>query len=344
MTAGTLDPEHVLAALEARKGRSPTDEETALIHHELSLIDEIGEDATVASVVAASDHFRAQSVSATFGRDSIPSSYVLYALGVHDIDSLEHHLNAASLYRSWAPTELPKLMLPLRVEVADEELAMARRILADVSSGESVEAWVELRPQPGSWFPESGTTPEISHAAWPRFANGDLAGVRHMDDVNFAALHAEFKPQSLFDLALLNGAYRPGHIAAGNLDQLVARRNQEFDPIAIHDDLDQIVNCVLGETYGIVVFDEQIELILHRALGVNERQSLLLRRTFAKYRPGTEGEYLRYVLRTSQVDRHLPEDALAILQEFISESVHPALSKSHSLGDAWLTLVSANRM
>jgi len=343
MTADVLDPDYVLAQLEGRKGHSPTDDETARIHYELSLIDEIGEEALVASVIAASDRFRAESLSPAFGRDAIPSSYLLYALGVHHIDSLEHKLNAASLYRSWAPTELPKLTLPLRVEVADEEVALARRILGDVRPGKSVETWVELRPQPRTWCPESGTTPEISPAAWSRFANGDLTGVRHMDDQGFAALHAEFKPQSVFDLALLNGTYRPGHIAAGNLDQLVSRRIQAFESWALHEELDAIVNEVLNTTYGIVVFDEQIELILQRVLGVGERESLVLRRIFGKHRPGTEGEYLRTVLRRSLVDRDLPEDAIRALQMFTSQNVHPAFSKSHVLGDAYLTLASASR-
>lgn len=343
MTSEVLGSDHVLTELEARIGRPPTHEEEARIARELGLIEAIDGADTISAVVTAADRFRAEGVTATFALDAVPNSYALFALSVHHTDSMEHRLNPVRIFRTWAPSHMQNFAIPLRVEVADQDVSSAREILIGARPELRVGAWADIRPRPMSWFPDSDSPAEVSPEVWSRFANGELGGVRNMDDAGFADLHADFRPQSVMDLAVLNATYRPSQIHAGTLAQLLERREQPYEPIVLHDALDEVASRVLEPTYGVVVFQEQIQYLLEELLGIQDWQAYVLYWKFGMFRTHKDVGFLRQLLQESAVVCDLSESALYVLISFLSASVDAPYSKAHALGEAWLTLGSAAR-
>jgi len=96
------------------------------------------------------------------------------------------------------------------------------------------------------------------------FQKGKWAGVFQFTEVGAQAFCKRAKPSSLIDLAAITSIFRPGPLSAKvDKDYVNARRNPE-DIKYIHP----IVKEVTEETYGFLIFQEQIALLAHR-LGKN---------------------------------------------------------------------------
>jgi DNA polymerase III subunit alpha len=96
------------------------------------------------------------------------------------------------------------------------------------------------------------------------FQEGKWAGVFQFTEVGAQAFCKRAKPSSLIDLAAITSIFRPGPLSAKvDKDYVNARRNPE-DIKYIHP----IVKEVTEETYGFLIFQEQIALLAHR-LGKN---------------------------------------------------------------------------
>jgi len=96
------------------------------------------------------------------------------------------------------------------------------------------------------------------------FQKGKWAGVFQFTEVGAQAFCKRAKPTSLIDIAAITSIFRPGPLSAKvDKDYVKARRNPE-DIKYIHP----IVKEVTEETYGFLIFQEQIALLAHK-LGKN---------------------------------------------------------------------------
>ncbi|MED3661942.1 DNA polymerase III subunit alpha [Ureibacillus terrenus] len=106
--------------------------------------------------------------------------------------------------------------------------------------------------------------------------HGDTLGIFQLESEGMRNALREIVPTRFSDIVAVNALYRPGPM---QFIPVYARRKKGLEPVVMpHPDLEPI----LGETYGIIVYQEQIMQIAHRLAGFSLGQADLLRRAVSK--------------------------------------------------------------
>ena len=93
---------------------------------------------------------------------------------------------------------------------------------------------------------------------------GDARGVFQLESDGIRELLKRMKPDSIRDLIATNALYRPGPLSGGMVDAYVNRKHGREKPTYAHPIMEEI----LSETYGILVYQEQCMRILNKLGGI----------------------------------------------------------------------------
>ncbi len=107
---------------------------------------------------------------------------------------------------------------------------------------------------------------------------GDTLGCFQLESTGMRRLLKKLTPRNLADVIAILALYRPGPWESGMVDSFLKRRHGEEVVTYPHPSLEP----VLKDTYGIVLFQEQVMQIAHTAAGYNMGKADLLRRIIAK--------------------------------------------------------------
>ncbi|MFN5193518.1 MAG: DNA polymerase III subunit alpha [Cyanobacteriota bacterium] len=109
-------------------------------------------------------------------------------------------------------------------------------------------------------------------------ARGDLEGIFQLESSGMRQIVRDLKPSSLEDISSILALYRPGPLDAGLIPKFINRKHGR-EPIDVaHEKLQPI----LQETYGIMVYQEQIMKIAQDLAGYSLGEADLLRRAMGK--------------------------------------------------------------
>lgn len=111
---------------------------------------------------------------------------------------------------------------------------------------------------------------------------GDSLGVFQLDGGPMRALMRLMKPDSFGDISALIALYRPGPMGANSHTNYALRKNglQEITPI--HPELAESLKDILEESYGLIIYQEQVMAIAQRVAGFSLGQADILRRAMGK--------------------------------------------------------------
>lgn len=109
-------------------------------------------------------------------------------------------------------------------------------------------------------------------------AKGDLEGVFQLESSGMRQIVRDLKPSNLEDISSILALYRPGPLDAGLIPKFINRKHGRE---AI-DYADEMLKPVLNETYGIMVYQEQIMKIAQDMGGYTLGEADLLRRAMGK--------------------------------------------------------------
>jgi DNA polymerase-3 subunit alpha len=98
------------------------------------------------------------------------------------------------------------------------------------------------------------TIPADDAATYKLLCKADVSGVFQLESAGMRDLLRKIKPNNLSDITALISLYRPGPMGSGMLDDFVDRKN---DPTKIKFD-HPLMKPILEETYGIMVYQEQV--------------------------------------------------------------------------------------
>ena len=122
-------------------------------------------------------------------------------------------------------------------------------------------------------------TDEATYALLQR---GDTLGVFQLDGGPMRALLRSMRPDTFEDISAVGALYRPGPMGADSHNKY-ARRKTGREPVeAIHPELAEPLADVLGETYGLIVYQEQVMAIAQKLAGYTLGQADILRRAMGK--------------------------------------------------------------
>ena len=96
------------------------------------------------------------------------------------------------------------------------------------------------------------------------------------------ALLRSMRPDTFEDISAVGALYRPGPMGADSHNKY-ARRKTGREPVEpIHPELAEPLAEILGETYGLIVYQEQVMAIAQKLAGYTLGQADILRRAMGK--------------------------------------------------------------
>ena len=113
-------------------------------------------------------------------------------------------------------------------------------------------------------------------------ARGDTLGVFQLDGGPMRSLLRQMAPTSFEDISAVLALYRPGPMAANAHIEYAERKNGRKPVGSIHAELTEPLKEILQETFGLVVYQEQVQAIARKVAGYSLGQADLLRRAMGK--------------------------------------------------------------
>ncbi|MFP7760305.1 DNA polymerase III subunit alpha [Marisediminicola sp. LYQ134] len=113
-------------------------------------------------------------------------------------------------------------------------------------------------------------------------AKGDTLGVFQFDGGPMRSLLRLMRPDNFEDISAVGALYRPGPMGANSHTNYAFRKNGQQDIDYIHPELSEALQDVLGTTYGLIVYQEQVMSIAQKLAGFSLGQADILRRAMGK--------------------------------------------------------------
>ncbi|PYT02323.1 MAG: DNA polymerase III subunit alpha, partial [Acidobacteria bacterium] len=110
------------------------------------------------------------------------------------------------------------------------------------------------------------------------FAQGHTEAVFQFESTGMQEICRKLRPKSIEDLSALNALYRPGPLDGGMVDDFIERYHGRKPVEYITPEMEEI----LGNTYGVLVFQEQIMQLAQKLGGYSLGEADLMRRAMGK--------------------------------------------------------------
>ena len=119
-------------------------------------------------------------------------------------------------------------------------------------------------------------------ATYELLGRGDTLGVFQLDGGPMRALLRSMQPDVFEDITAVGALYRPGPMGADSHNKYARRKNGREPIEPIHPALAEALEPVLGETYGLIVYQEQVMAIAQVLAGFTLGPADNLRRAMGK--------------------------------------------------------------
>ena len=113
-------------------------------------------------------------------------------------------------------------------------------------------------------------------------SRGDTLGVFQLDGGPMRALLRSMAPDSFADISAVIALYRPGPMGENAHNNYADRKNGRKPVEPIHPDLSDVLQEILGDTYGLIVYQEQVMAIAQKVAGFSLGRADLLRKAMGK--------------------------------------------------------------
>jgi DNA polymerase III subunit alpha len=177
-------------------------------------------------------------------------------------------------------------------------------------------------------------------ATYELLSRGDTLGVFQLDSAGIRQMLRAMAPKRFDDISAGIALYRPGPMAMNAHMDYAARSNGRAPVRAIHPDLYDALDPILGSTYHLIVFQEQVMTIAQQLAGYTMGQADLLRKAMGKKRPEVIAKEAERFLGGMK-ERGYSDEAATKLWEVMLPFAGYAFNKSHSEGYAILSYWTA---
>lgn len=174
---------------------------------------------------------------------------------------------------------------------------------------------------------------------------GETLGVFQLDGDGMQKLLKRMHPDNFEDISAVGALYRPGPMGADSHNKYADRKNGRAEIEPIHPELAEPLEDILGTTYGLIVYQEQVMAIAQKVAGYSLGQADLLRRAMGKKKKEIlDKEYGPF--HQGMIERGYSEDAVKTLWDILVPFSNYAFNKSHSaaygLVSYWTAWLKAN--
>lgn len=167
-------------------------------------------------------------------------------------------------------------------------------------------------------------------------ARGDTVGIFQFESSGMAEYLRKLRPECLEDMIAMNALYRPGPLGSGMVDDFIERKHGRRRIEYEHP----LLEPILRETYGVIVYQEQVMQIASELAGYSLGEADLLRRAMGKKKKEIMDEQRALFLERSR-EREIPEAAAQRIFDLMAHFSGYGFNKSHSAGYAFVAYQTA---
>jgi DNA polymerase-3 subunit alpha len=176
-------------------------------------------------------------------------------------------------------------------------------------------------------------------------SRGETLGVFQLDGGPMRSLLRSLAPDSFEDISAVIALYRPGPMGANAHNDYADRKNGRKPVIPIHRELAEPLSEILGDTYGLIVYQEQVMAIAQKLAGFSLGGADLLRRAMGKKKKEIlDKEYIPF--QAGMRERGYSDNAVSMLWEILVPFSDYAFNRAHSAGygmvSYWTAYLKAN--
>lgn len=176
--------------------------------------------------------------------------------------------------------------------------------------------------------------PEGDKKTYDMLSHGDTVGVFQLESAGMRDTLKKLKPDCLEDIIALVSLYRPGPM--DNIPTYIARKHGTEKPEYLHP----LLKTVLKETFGVIIYQEQVMQIAQVLAGYSLGEADLLRRAMGK-KIKSEMEAQRDIFVKMAVARGIEEWQAANIFDLIAKFAEYGFNKSHAAAYAVIAYQTA---
>ena len=176
-------------------------------------------------------------------------------------------------------------------------------------------------------------------------SRGDTLGVFQLDSAPIRALLRSMAPDSFEDISAVIALYRPGPMGEDSHNKYADYKNGRKLPVPIHPELEQPLNEILKDTYGLIVYQEQVLAIARKVAGFSLGRADLLRKAMGKKNKEILDKE-RVHFESGMKENKFSADAVEKLWQTLIPFSDYAFNRAHSAGygllSFWTAYLKAN--
>ena len=178
------------------------------------------------------------------------------------------------------------------------------------------------------------TLPIDDAASYQMLARGDVVGVFQVESQGMRRALVDMRPDRFEDIIALVALYRPGPMA--NIPTYCARKHGDEEPEYLHP----LLEPILKETFGVIIYQEQVMQIAQVMAGYSLGDADLLRRAMGK-KIRSEMEKQRAIFVAGSVKNGVPKGQADTIFELLAKFADYGFNKSHAAAYALVSYHTA---
>ena len=187
--------------------------------------------------------------------------------------------------------------------------------------------------------------PLTDKATYELLSRGDTLGVFQFDSSGYRTLLRTMKPDNFEDISALGALYRPGPMGVNSHTNYALRKNGQQEITPIHPELEAPLKEILEPTYGLIVYQEQVQRAAQILAGYTLGQADLLRRAMGKKKKEIlDKEFVPF--QQGCKERGYSDKAIQAVWDVLVPFAGYAFNKAHSaaygLVSYWTAYLKAN--
>ncbi len=168
------------------------------------------------------------------------------------------------------------------------------------------------------------------------FAEGRTDAVFQFESAGMQEICKKLKPKDVEDLAALNALYRPGPLDGGMVDEFILRHHGKKSVRYLVPEMKEI----LSNTYGILVYQEQIMQLAQKLAGYTLADADLMRRAMGK-KKREEMDLHAEKFVNGAVERGIKKEKAEKIFSLMAQFSDYGFNRSHSVAYAYLAFQTA---
>jgi DNA polymerase-3 subunit alpha len=193
-----------------------------------------------------------------------------------------------------------------------------------------------IRKQPGNENFDLRAISFKDQKVYDLISSGNTNGVFQVESEGMKDLCKRIVPGSLEDITAINALYRPGPLGSGMVDDFIDRKHGRLETVY---DL-PMTAPILADTYGVILYQEQVMQIAREVAGYSLGQADMLRRAMGKKKADEMAKHKEIFVKGA-TERQVDPKKAADIFDLMAKFAEYGFNKSHSAAYGVITYQTA---